>query len=191
MPAADALNPAHGRARAGVNPGRRSRAPGSRGCSTTGGTSWRRATCRAGRAIDGVSRWLLITRACVFSMTITSALIGGLLAAATAPSADWGYFALALARAGARARRQQHDQRLVRHRRRRRHERVHARALRAASAALGPDLEEAACSRHRRREPRRSRDPARAHVGARLAGASRSPWPASSSASSTSRRRSS
>jgi 1,4-dihydroxy-2-naphthoate octaprenyltransferase len=48
-----------------------------------------------GRAIDGVSRWLLITRACVFSMTITSALIGGLLAAATAPSPDWGLFFLA------------------------------------------------------------------------------------------------
>ena len=29
-----------------------------------------------GRSIDGVSRWLLITRAAVFSMTITSALIG-------------------------------------------------------------------------------------------------------------------
>jgi 1,4-dihydroxy-2-naphthoate octaprenyltransferase len=50
----------------------------------------------AGRAIDGVSRWLLITRACVFSMTVTSALIGGLLAAASAPAADWGCFALAL-----------------------------------------------------------------------------------------------
>src|SRR5215468_4256587 len=49
-----------------------------------------------GRAIDGVSRWLLITRACVFSMTITSALIGGLLAAATAPVVAWGYFALAV-----------------------------------------------------------------------------------------------
>jgi 1,4-dihydroxy-2-naphthoate octaprenyltransferase len=46
--------------------------------------------------MDVVSRWLLITRACVFSMTITSALIGGLLAAATAPQADWRYFALAL-----------------------------------------------------------------------------------------------
>src|SRR5215831_10798717 len=51
----------------------------------------------AGRAIDGVSRWLLITRACVFSMTATSALIGGLLAAATAPAPNWGYFTLALA----------------------------------------------------------------------------------------------
>jgi 1,4-dihydroxy-2-naphthoate octaprenyltransferase len=49
-----------------------------------------------GRAIDPVSRWLLITRACVFSMTITSALIGGLLAAATAPECHWGYFALAV-----------------------------------------------------------------------------------------------
>jgi 1,4-dihydroxy-2-naphthoate octaprenyltransferase len=49
-----------------------------------------------GRAMDGVSRWLLITRACVFSMTITSALIGGLLAAATAADPHWGYFALAL-----------------------------------------------------------------------------------------------
>ncbi len=50
-----------------------------------------------GRAIDGVSRWLLITRACVFSMTITSALIGGLLAAASAEAPHWGYFTLALA----------------------------------------------------------------------------------------------
>jgi 1,4-dihydroxy-2-naphthoate octaprenyltransferase len=50
-----------------------------------------------GRPIDPVSRWLLITRACVFSMTITSALVGGLLAAATAPAPHWGYFALALA----------------------------------------------------------------------------------------------
>ncbi|MEO6028657.1 MAG: prenyltransferase [Candidatus Binatia bacterium] len=49
-----------------------------------------------GRSIDGVSRWLLITRACVFSMTITSALIGGLLAVATAESCHWGYFSLAV-----------------------------------------------------------------------------------------------
>lgn len=49
-----------------------------------------------GRTIDPVSRWLLITRACVFSMTITSALIGGLLAAAHAPECHWGYFTLAL-----------------------------------------------------------------------------------------------
>jgi 1,4-dihydroxy-2-naphthoate octaprenyltransferase len=49
-----------------------------------------------GRRIDAVSRWLLITRACVFSMTLTSGLIGGLLAAATAAHPHWGYFALAL-----------------------------------------------------------------------------------------------
>jgi len=49
-----------------------------------------------GRAIDGVSRWLLITRAAVFSMTITSALIGGLLAGASAAEPRWGYFLLAL-----------------------------------------------------------------------------------------------
>src|SRR5438067_3376987 len=48
------------------------------------------------RAIDPVARWLLITRACVFSMTLTSALIGGLLAAASAAAPRWGYFALAL-----------------------------------------------------------------------------------------------
>jgi 1,4-dihydroxy-2-naphthoate polyprenyltransferase len=50
----------------------------------------------AGRTIDPVSRWLLITRACVFSMTITSGLIGGLLAAATAPACNWRLFALAM-----------------------------------------------------------------------------------------------
>ena len=49
-----------------------------------------------GRTMDGVSRWLLITRAVVFSMTITSGLIGGLLAAATASDPNWGYFALAV-----------------------------------------------------------------------------------------------
>src|SRR2546427_4994646 len=49
-----------------------------------------------GRAMDGVSRWLLITRACVFSMTLTSGLIGGLLAAASAQQPRCGLFALAL-----------------------------------------------------------------------------------------------
>jgi 1,4-dihydroxy-2-naphthoate octaprenyltransferase len=47
------------------------------------------------KAIDPVSRWLLITRASVFPMTIISALIGGLLAA-RAPGADPLLFALAL-----------------------------------------------------------------------------------------------
>src|SRR5438093_9025703 len=62
--------------------------------------SWRQIVASGnlprGRAMDGVSRWLLITRACVFSMTLTSGLIGGLLAAATAPAPRWGLFALAL-----------------------------------------------------------------------------------------------
>ncbi len=62
--------------------------------------SWRQIVATGnlprGRAMDGVSRWLLITRACVFSMTLTSGLIGGLLAAATAPAPRWGLFALAL-----------------------------------------------------------------------------------------------
>ena len=62
--------------------------------------SWRQIIARGnlpeGRAIDGVSRWLLITRACVFSMTLTAGMIGGLLAAATAPEPRWGLFALAL-----------------------------------------------------------------------------------------------
>jgi 1,4-dihydroxy-2-naphthoate octaprenyltransferase len=49
-----------------------------------------------GRSMDLVSRWLLITRACVFSMTVTSGLIGGLLAAATAPVRDWWLFTLAM-----------------------------------------------------------------------------------------------
>src|SRR5215470_2463518 len=62
--------------------------------------SWRQIIATGnlprGRAMDGVSRWLLITRACVFSMTLTSGLIGGLLAAATASSPRWGLFGLAL-----------------------------------------------------------------------------------------------
>jgi 1,4-dihydroxy-2-naphthoate octaprenyltransferase len=49
----------------------------------------------ADRAIDPVSRWLLITRASVFPMTVISALIGGLFAVG-APGADWALFSLAL-----------------------------------------------------------------------------------------------
>lgn len=45
--------------------------------------------------MDAVSRWLIITRSCVFQMTLTSGLIGGLLAAASG-QAKWFYFALAL-----------------------------------------------------------------------------------------------
>jgi len=62
--------------------------------------TWRKILAQGnvpdGRTIDGVSRWLLITRAAVFSMTITSALIGGLLAGASAAEPRWGYFLLAL-----------------------------------------------------------------------------------------------
>src|SRR5262245_6141236 len=47
------------------------------------------------KAMDPVSRWLLITRASVFPMTILSGLIGGLLAA-RAPGADLGLCALAV-----------------------------------------------------------------------------------------------
>ena len=49
----------------------------------------------ADKTMDAISRWLLITRASVFPMTILSALIGGLLAA-RAPDANWLYFGLAL-----------------------------------------------------------------------------------------------
>ncbi len=61
--------------------------------------NWRYAISQGniprGRAIDPVTKWLLIVRACVFPMTLTSALIGGLLAVATAPRVRWGYLALA------------------------------------------------------------------------------------------------
>ncbi|MGH2606437.1 MAG: prenyltransferase, partial [Anaerolineales bacterium] len=47
------------------------------------------------RRMDVVSRWLIFTRACVFQMSLTSGLIGGLLALSVGPIA-WGYFGLAL-----------------------------------------------------------------------------------------------
>jgi len=49
----------------------------------------------SGRAMDPVSRWLLISRASLFPLTITSGAIGGLLAAGN-PDARWGCFAIAL-----------------------------------------------------------------------------------------------
>lgn len=49
----------------------------------------------ADASMDPVSRWLLITRASVFPMTIISALVGGLLAVGS-PTADWSYFSLAV-----------------------------------------------------------------------------------------------
>jgi 1,4-dihydroxy-2-naphthoate octaprenyltransferase len=48
------------------------------------------------KEMDPVSRWLIITRAAVFSMTATSGLIGGLLAAAIAENTNWLNFALAV-----------------------------------------------------------------------------------------------
>lgn len=47
-----------------------------------------------GRRVDPVSRWLLIVRASVFPMTLTSGLIGGLLAADV--GVDWASFLLAV-----------------------------------------------------------------------------------------------
>ncbi len=48
------------------------------------------------KPMDLVSRWLLITRASVFPMTLISGAIGGLLAVSTpeAPPVNWGYFAM-------------------------------------------------------------------------------------------------
>jgi 1,4-dihydroxy-2-naphthoate octaprenyltransferase len=48
------------------------------------------------KAMDPVSKWLIITRAAVFSMTATSGLIGGMLAAALAETANYLNFALAV-----------------------------------------------------------------------------------------------
>lgn len=47
------------------------------------------------RRTDFISRWLILTRACVFQMSLTSGLIGGLLALTVGPIA-WGYLAIAL-----------------------------------------------------------------------------------------------
>ena len=53
------------------------------------------------RPPDSVSKWLVITRAAVFSMTVTSGLIGGLLAVGAQQltgevSVNWGYLLLAV-----------------------------------------------------------------------------------------------
>ncbi len=56
------------------------------------------ASLPEGRPMDLVSKWLLITRASVFPMTLTSGAIGGLLAVAgpTPAEANWLCFALAM-----------------------------------------------------------------------------------------------
>ncbi len=60
--------------------------------------NWKEAydTCNLSpeKRMDPVSKWLIVTRACVFSMTFTSGVIGGLLAAGSA-SPNWGFLALA------------------------------------------------------------------------------------------------
>lgn len=48
------------------------------------------------KEMDTVSKWLIITRAAVFSMTATSGLIGGLLAIALAETVNYLNFALAV-----------------------------------------------------------------------------------------------
>jgi 1,4-dihydroxy-2-naphthoate octaprenyltransferase len=53
------------------------------------------ANLSAGKQMDVVSKWLIITRAAVFTMTATSGMIGGLLAAAVAENPDWLNFGLA------------------------------------------------------------------------------------------------
>ena len=51
----------------------------------------------ADRQMDPVSKWLIITRATVFSMTLTSGLIGAMLAIQSAPAlVNYGYLALAV-----------------------------------------------------------------------------------------------
>src|SRR6266480_1078408 len=50
-----------------------------------------------GVPMDGVSKWLIVTRATVFSMTATSGLIGGLLAIGTIGVAvNYWYLALSV-----------------------------------------------------------------------------------------------
>jgi 1,4-dihydroxy-2-naphthoate octaprenyltransferase len=62
--------------------------------------NWREVIATANlsrdKKMDPISKWLIITRASVFSMTATSGLIGGLLAAAQVEDPNWGYFGLAL-----------------------------------------------------------------------------------------------
>ena len=59
--------------------------------------AWENFNPPPGVEMDGVTKWLVVTRAGVFSMTATSGLIGGLLAVAADPAAvNYGYLALAI-----------------------------------------------------------------------------------------------
>ncbi|MGZ8563932.1 MAG: prenyltransferase [Candidatus Limnocylindria bacterium] len=64
-------------------------------------TTWRyvmnHANMPDGVAMDSVSKWLIVTRAAVFTMTATSGIIGGLLAIGTAGAAvNYWYLALSV-----------------------------------------------------------------------------------------------
>src|SRR4029077_18310153 len=66
-------------------------------------TVFNTANLPEGRTVppDAVSKWLVITRAAVFSMTVTSGLIGGLLAVGAqqlthAVTVNWGLLVLAI-----------------------------------------------------------------------------------------------
>ena len=88
------------------------------------------------RPPDAISKWLVITRAAVFSMTATSGVIGGLLAIGAARltgevTVDRLCPSPVLSDSG-RHGGEQHDQRLLRPGGGRRHRRVRPRALRAA-----------------------------------------------------------
>ncbi len=54
------------------------------------------ANLSSDKEMDPVSKWLIITRAAVFSMTFLSGLIGGLLAITQVEKPDWLNFALAV-----------------------------------------------------------------------------------------------
>jgi 1,4-dihydroxy-2-naphthoate octaprenyltransferase len=54
------------------------------------------ANLPAGAERDSIAKWLVITRAAVFTMTLTSGLIGGLLAIASGSPVNYAYLALAI-----------------------------------------------------------------------------------------------
>ena len=126
------------------------------------------------RPPDAVAKWLVITRAAVFSMTATSGLIGGLLAIGAARltgevSVDWGLLILAVLGLDRGARRQQHDQRLLRPLGRGRHRGLRPRPVRAPSDPVGLGHEAPAGDRHPCRQRHRPGDHALPGLGARAA----------------------
>ncbi len=166
----------------------------ARAPARAGRRSWRPPTRRPRRPLDTVGKWLVITRAAVFPMTIWSGLIGGLLAVEAARTERRGARRLGPVqprdrRAGAVTRGQQHDQRLLRHDRRRGHRGLCPGAVRAAPDPVGLGDQGPAASGHPHRQCHRRRD--HAGPGRRprpLSSCSR--WPGCSCPSSTSPRRS-